>query len=54
MIGVKQDQYLLGWRMRGDESSMNEEDRIITPTMVETDREIEQSLRPRTMDEYVS
>ena len=37
----------------GDESSMNEEDRIITPTMVETDREIEQSLRPRTMDEYV-
>ena len=29
------------------------EDRIITPTMVETDREIEQSLRPRTIDEYI-
>ncbi len=32
---------------------MHDEERIITSTMMEGDRDIEYSLRPRTMDEYI-
>jgi len=32
---------------------MQEEERIITSTMIEGDKDIEYSLRPRTMDEYI-
>ncbi|NLN41207.1 MAG: Holliday junction branch migration DNA helicase RuvB [Clostridiales bacterium] len=32
---------------------MQEEERIITSTMIEGDKEIEYSLRPRTMEEYI-
>ena len=32
---------------------MQEEERIITSTMMEEDRDIEYSLRPGTMDEYI-
>ena len=32
---------------------MQEEERIITSTMIEGDKDIEYSLRPRTMEEYI-